>query len=123
MSGEIFYENIDKLDAMLDSRQISAVELAKVFIDRKNAVDPKVGAFISSNEEELLANAEKADKRRANGGKLSELDGIPVGLKDLLAVRGQKLTCASRMLENYVSPYTGTAMQKLEDAGAKVEVK
>lgn len=118
MSGEIFYENIDKLDAMLDSRQISAVELATVFIDRKNAVDSKVGAFISSNEEELLANAEKSDKRRANGGKLSELDGIPVGLKDLLAVRGQKLTCASRMLENYVSPYTGTAMQKLEGAGA-----
>ena len=41
MSGEIFYENIDKLDAMLDSRQISAVELATVFIDRKNAVDSK----------------------------------------------------------------------------------
>ena len=94
------------------------MELAQAFIDRKNAVDGKVGAFISSNEDELLANAAKADERRAKGAKLSELDGIPVGLKDLLAVRGQKLTCASKMLENYVSPYTGTAMKKLEDAGA-----
>ncbi len=103
---------------MLDNREISAVELAKIFIDRKNAVDSKVGAFISSNEDELLANAEKSDVRRASGAKLSELDGIPIGMKDLLAVRGHKLTCASKMLENYVSPYTGTAMKKLEDAGA-----
>lgn len=116
--GEIFYKNIGELDAMLDSREISAVELAQAFIDRKNAVDGKVGAFISSNEDVLLANAAKADERRAKGAKLSELDGIPVGLKDLLAVRGQKLTCASKMLENYVSPYTGTAVKKLEDAGA-----
>ena len=49
---------------------------------------------------------------------LSALDGIPVGLKDVIAVRGQKLTCASKMLENYVSPYTGTAAQKLLDSGA-----
>ena len=103
--GEIFYKNIGELDAMLDSREISAVELAQAFIDRKSAVDGKVGAFISSNEDVLLANAAKADERRAKGAKLSELDGIPVGLKDLLAVRGQKLTCASKMLENYVSPY------------------
>ena len=103
---------------MLNNREISAVELAKVYIDRKNAVDGKVGAFISSNEDEFLASARKSDERRANGATLSELDGIPIGLKDLLAVRGQKLTCASKMLENYVSPYTGTAMQKLEDAGA-----
>ncbi len=118
MSEEVFYKSISELEKMLDSRQISAVELAKAFIDRKNAVDSKVGAFISSNEGELLESARKSDERRAAGGKLSELDGIPVGLKDLLAVRGQKLTCASRMLENYVSPYTGTAMKKLENAGA-----
>ena len=103
---------------MLNNGEISAVELAQVYIDRKNAVDGKVGAFISSNEDELLASAKKSDERRAKGATLSELDGIPIGLKDLLAVRGQKLTCASKMLENYVSPYTGTAMQKLEDAGA-----
>ncbi len=118
MSSDIFYKNISELDAMLDKREISAVELAKIFIDRKNAVDGKVGAFISSNEGELLEHAKKSDERRAKGGKLSELDGIPIGLKDLLAVRGQKLTCASKMLENYVSPYTGTTMKKLEAAGA-----
>lgn len=118
MSSDIFYKNISELDAMLDKREILAVELAKIFIDRKNAVDGKVGAFISSNEGELLEHAKKSDERRAKGGKLSELDGIPIGLKDLLAVRGQKLTCASKMLENYVSPYTGTAMKKLEAAGA-----
>ena len=118
MSEELFYRGISELEKMLDSREISAEELAKVFIDRKNAVDGRVGAFISSNEDELLENARKSDARRAKGKKLSALDGIPVGLKDLLAVRGQRLTCASKMLENYVSPYTGTAMKKLEADGA-----
>jgi len=118
MSREIFYKSVSELASMLDKREISAVELMKTFIDRKNSVEDRVCAFISSNEGEALAKAAESDARRAKGGALGVLDGIPVGLKDLLAVRGQKLTCASRMLENYTSPYTGTAMKKLEDAGA-----
>ena len=118
MGEELFYKNISQLSAMLAGGEISAVELAKAHIARKNAVDGKVGAFISADENSFLKSAEQSDKRRAGGGALSKLDGIPIGLKDLLAVRGQKLTCASKMLENYVSPYTGTAMKKLEDAGA-----
>ncbi len=118
MSEDIFYKSVVELSEMLASGEISAVELAKAFIERKNSVDDKVGAFISCDEKSTLSAAEKSDARRAKGGSLGVLDGIPVGLKDLLAVRGQPLTCASRMLEKYVSPYTGTAMAKLESSGA-----
>ncbi len=103
---------------MLDARQISSRELTMAFIERTKSVEDRVGAFISFDEQATLKSAELSDARRASGQKNSELDGIPVGLKDVIAVRGQKLTCASKMLENYVSPYTGTAAQKLEDAGA-----
>ncbi len=118
MSEEIFYKSVSELDSMLDSKQISSVELTKAFIERTKSIEDKVQAFLSFDEQAALASAESADKRRAQGGKNSELDGIPVGLKDVIAVRGQKLTCASKMLENYVSPYTGTAAKKLEEAGA-----
>lgn len=118
MSEEIFYKSVSELDAMLDAKQISASELATAYIERTKAVDDKVGAFLSYDESATMASAKAADERRAKGEKLSALDGIPVGLKDVIAVRGQKLTCASKMLENYVSPYTGTAARKLEEAGA-----
>ena len=118
MSDEIFYKSAAELESMLDAKQISAVELLREFMLRTEAVDGKVCAQLSNYAEQAMGAAEASDARRAAGGKLSALDGIPVGLKDVLAVRGQKLTCASRILENYVSPYTGTAMRKLEEAGA-----
>ena len=117
MSEQLYYKTISELESLLDSKQISAVELANAFIERKNAVDPKVGAFLSSNESELLEGAAKSDDRRANGKKLGRLDGIPVGLKDVLAVRGQKLTCASKILENFVSPYTASSLERLASRG------
>lgn len=102
---------------MLDSKEISAVELAKAVIERKNSVDGKVGAFLSANEDELLAEASISDSLRAEGKKRGALEGIPIGLKDVLAVRGQKLTCASKILENYVSPYTASSLEKLKSRG------
>ena len=114
---EIFYKTISELESMLDSKEISAVELAKAVIERKNSVDGKVGAFLSANEDELLAEASISDSLRAEGKKRGALEGIPIGLKDVLAVRGQKLTCASKTLENYVSPYTASSLEKLKSRG------
>lgn len=114
---EIFYKTISELESMLDSKEISAVELAKALIERKNSVDGKVGAFLSANEDELLAEASISDFLRAEGKKRGALEGIPIGLKDVLAVRGQKLTCASKILENYVSPYTASSLEKLKSRG------
>lgn len=114
---EIFYKTISELESMLDSKEISAVELAKAVIKRKNSVDGKVGAFLSANEDELLAEASISDSLRAEGKKRGALEGIPIGLKDVLAVRGQKLTCASKILENYVSPYTASSLEKLKSRG------
>lgn len=103
---------------MLSSGEISAVELAKAFIERTKSVDPSVGAFLSYDEAATLAMAEASDRRRAAGQTLGELDGIPVSLKDIVAVENEPLTCASRMLENYVSPYTATSVSNLLAAGA-----
>lgn len=118
MSEELFYKSISELDSMMDSGNLSAAELLSAHIERTKKIDGDVCAFLSFDEDAALAAASESDKRRRSGAKLGKLDGIPVGLKDVIAVRGQKLTCASKMLENYVSPYTGTAAQKLLDSGA-----
>lgn len=116
--SQIFYKTVSELSDLMDSKELSSAEITKAFIERTKSVEDKISAFISYDEDSAMKAAEASDTRRARGEKLSELDGIPVGLKDVLAVKGQPLTCASRMLENFVSPYTGTSLKMLEDVGA-----
>ena len=109
--SQIFYKTVSELSDLMDSKELSSAEITKAFIERTKSVEDKISAFISYDEDSAMKAAEASDTRRARGEKLSELDGIPVGLKDVLAVKGQPLTCASRMLENFVSPYTGTSLK------------
>jgi aspartyl-tRNA(Asn)/glutamyl-tRNA(Gln) amidotransferase subunit A len=80
-------------------------------------VDGRVRAFNSFDEPDALAQARASDERRA-AGKAGPLEGIPVGLKDVISVAGQPLTASSRMLENFVSPYDATVTCRLKAAGA-----
>ena len=104
----------------LRNGEISSFELAKAFIDRTNKVDEKVNAFLHRDDENFLKQAREADKRRENGKQLGILDGLPVSLKDVISVKDQPLTAASKILENYVSPYDATVTKKLKDSGALI---
>ncbi len=114
----INYQTIAELSAQLEAKKISALELMQAVLDRTKAVDGRVHAFLSYNEEDALAQARASDMRRAAGQSRGPLDGIPIGLKDVIAVDGQPLTCGSKMLENFISPYDSTAARKLKEAGA-----
>jgi len=81
-------------------------------------VDGRVKAFNSSDDADALAQATASDARRAAGKARRPLDGIPVGLKDVISVAGQPLTASSKMLANFVSPYDSTVATKLKNAGA-----
>ena len=111
---------LTELSALLAARRISAVELLQAVIARTRAVDGRVRAFNSFDEADALAQAAASDARRAAGQALGPLEGIPVGLKDVIAVAGQPLTASSRMLANYVSPYDATVTRRLKSAGAVV---
>ncbi len=87
-------------------------------IARTRAVEPAVHAFNSCDEADALAQAAASDARRAAGQSRGPLDGIPVGLKDVIAVANQPLTASSKILGNFVSPYDATVTRKLKDAGA-----
>lgn len=114
----IYYRTAVELAQMLEQKEVSSEELLQSVLDRKQEVDGRVRAFLHLDAEDALQQARASDARLKAGQSLGPLDGIPVALKDVLAVEGQPLTCASRILQNYVSPYTGTAMQALRDAGA-----
>lgn len=118
MSSDLYYKTAAALAGMLAAKQVSAVELTQAVIQRTKAVEPRVRAFNSFDEGDALAQARASDERRAQGVSLGTLDGIPVGLKDVIAVEGQPLTASSKMLANFVSPYDATVTRKLKGAGA-----
>jgi aspartyl-tRNA(Asn)/glutamyl-tRNA(Gln) amidotransferase subunit A len=118
MSDALHYQSITELSAALHARRISAVDLMQAVIARTQAVEGRVHAFNSYDVEDALAQARASDERRTRGEARGPLDGIPIGLKDVIAVTGQPLTASSRMLQNFVSPYDATVTQRLRDAGA-----
>jgi aspartyl-tRNA(Asn)/glutamyl-tRNA(Gln) amidotransferase subunit A len=118
MSSDLFYTSIAELAGQLAAKSISAVELTQSVLARTKAVEPQVRAFNSFDEADALAQAAESDARRAAGASRGLLDGIPIGLKDVIAVTGQPLTASSKMLANFVSPYDATVTAKLKQAGA-----
>lgn len=118
MSDPFYFSTASELAARLASGELSSVELTQGFLDRIALVDARVGAFIHLDRDDALAQAAASDARRAAGTTFGPLDGIPVGIKDVIAVKGQPLTAASRILSNFVSPYDATVTSNLRAAGA-----
>ena len=115
---ELFFQPVSRLGELLAEKKVSAVELTQAIADRARAVDGRVHAFNSRDEAGALEQARASDARRAAGRSLGPLDGIPVGMKDVIAVEGQPLTASSRMLANFISPYDATVTRRLKAAGA-----
>jgi aspartyl-tRNA(Asn)/glutamyl-tRNA(Gln) amidotransferase subunit A len=118
MSNPLYYKTAAELSDLLNRGEITSMELTQFVIDRTKEVDLRVRAFVSFDMEDALAQAEASDQRRKTGQVRGPLDGIPIGIKDVLAVTGQPLTCSSKMLARFVSPYDATAIANLKSAGA-----
>jgi aspartyl-tRNA(Asn)/glutamyl-tRNA(Gln) amidotransferase subunit A len=113
---------IAELTAKLAKREVSAREATQACLDQIARVDGQIHAFLSFNSADALVQAAAADKEIASGMTLTQkpLLGIPIAIKDVLAVKNQPLNCASKILGNYISPYDATAIEKLKAAGAIV---
>ncbi|MBP9802394.1 Asp-tRNA(Asn)/Glu-tRNA(Gln) amidotransferase subunit GatA [Patescibacteria group bacterium] len=106
--------NIDAILTGFKNKTFSSFELASFYLEKIKA--DKLNTFISVNEN-ILEDAKQADKKIAQG-EFDLLTGVPVAIKDIILVKGQLATGASKMLANYSAPYTATAVKKLEDRGA-----
>ncbi|MCM2357503.1 MAG: Asp-tRNA(Asn)/Glu-tRNA(Gln) amidotransferase subunit GatA [Geobacteraceae bacterium] len=114
---ELYELTICELHDKLKKREVSSVEATRSLLARIEAVEPRVGAYITVTAEEALKSAAEADKLIAEG-KSDILTGIPVALKDIFLTKGIRTTCASRILANFIPPYDATAWLKLKERGA-----
>ena len=113
---------IFELTARLAKRDVSAREAMQACLDRIQRVDNQIKAFISYDAADALAQADAADKALADGAKHEQrpLLGVPVAIKDVLAVKNQPMNCGSKILGKFISPYDATVIEKLKGAGAIV---
>ena len=120
MTTEFAALGVREIQAGLAAGDFSAREVAQSALDRIAARDADVHAFLEVSDELALAAADKVDAAIAGGtfDECGPLAGVPVAYKDNMNLAGTHTTCSSRMLENYVSPFTATCVQKTLDAGA-----
>jgi aspartyl-tRNA(Asn)/glutamyl-tRNA(Gln) amidotransferase subunit A len=108
---------IDELSRKLAAGECTSVDIVNNVLAAIDRTDGKIGAYLTIDRADGLAQAEAADARRAAGENLPML-GIPVAIKDLLSVKGHPCTCSSKILEGYTAPYDATVITKLRGAGA-----
>ena len=109
-------KTISQLSGSLQSGDFSSVELTTHLLDRVERLGPQLNAFVTVTGELALEQARAADQRRS-AGDAGPLNGIPIVHKDLFCTDGVLTTCASRILDNFVSPYDATVVGKLKQAG------
>ena len=111
---------ISELTAKLAKREVSSRAATQACLDQIQCVDDRLHAFISHDATGALAQADAADKAIAAGATHTQrpLLGVPVAMKDVIAVKDQPLTCGSKILDKFISPYDATVTEKLKAAGA-----
>lgn len=106
------------IQSAVNSGEISAREVAEIALKRIEAVDGKLGAFLTLDPEGALERADEID--RAVKDRALPLAGVPIAIKDNICTRNMRTTCGSRILEQYIPPYSATAVERLESAGAVI---
>ncbi|MBY0470096.1 Asp-tRNA(Asn)/Glu-tRNA(Gln) amidotransferase subunit GatA [bacterium] len=114
------FKTIKKIHEAYNAKKVSPLELTQDFF--KSIKASKHNAYLTVCEERALGQAKAATQTLSKSGKVPSdqfpLFGIPLGLKDVLTLDGVRTTCASKIIENYIPPYTATAVERLEKAGS-----
>jgi aspartyl-tRNA(Asn)/glutamyl-tRNA(Gln) amidotransferase subunit A len=114
---ELYEQTLHTLHQQLKQKQVSSVEITNAMLNRIEATDSAINAFITVTPEQALKDAKAADLMIASG-QADTLTGIPIALKDIFLTEGIRTTCASRMLDNFIAPYNATAWSRMKEQGA-----
>ena len=110
-------KTVAELSSLLESGAVTSLELTECYLSKIEEKDPDICAYLTVTADLARAQAAASDERRKAARPLSSLDGVPYALKDNICTEGVTTTCASRMLEHFVPPYSATVAKKLEAAG------
>ena len=118
---EILNKSLYELSNLIKNKEIKPSEICEAYLERINKIDKKINAYIYINEN-ILKESEKKDEKLAKLSKdeIPELFGIPIAIKDNICTLNMPTTCASKMLENFISPYDATVVRRLKDKGALI---
>jgi len=117
MGQDLHLQTLTQLAAGLESGSFSSVDVTRALLERIETHNGTLNAFITVTAEQALAAAGRADDARASGNA-GALNGLPIVHKDIFCTRDVLTTCGSRMLENFVSPYNATVVERMAVAGA-----
>jgi aspartyl-tRNA(Asn)/glutamyl-tRNA(Gln) amidotransferase subunit A len=115
MSGELEQKELHELRELLDTKQISSVELTKYFLERTKQLNSELNAFVTITEDVALQQAKRADEYIASPGENPFLCGIPYAAKDLFCTKGVRTTASSKILDQYKPPYDATVITKIKE--------
>jgi amidase len=119
-SNELHFMTAGQLLALMNRREVSCVELARLFIGRCKALNPRINAVVTLAEERALAEATESDRRRARNEAVRPLEGLPFTVKDTLSTQGLRSTAGTRKLANYIPERDAATVAHLRAAGAIV---
>lgn len=106
---------VHELKEKLANKELTISEITKAYVDRINEKEKDIGAFVTMLSEEAIKKSEEIEEKVKNGEISGSLAGIPIGIKDNICTKGVTTTCSSKMLENFVSPYDATVMEKVNN--------
>lgn len=111
---ELYNYTITGIQDKIKNREVSVTEVTQAVLERIEQLDNKIKAFITVTADEALQEAKRVDDELHKGSQLPPLAGIPMAVKDNICIDGIKTTCASKILENFIAPYSATVIQRLK---------
>ncbi len=117
---ELFQRTATELQKMLACSQVTSEQIVQAFINRIEAEDSQMRAYLTITAKEALGAAQASDLRRKQGQPLSKWDGVPIAVKDNMSTKNVRTTCGSKMLEEYIPPYDATVIGRIKNAGMPI---
>ena len=104
---------VHELKEKLDQKELTVSEITKAYVNRITEKEQDLQAFVTLTIEEAEKQAKEIEDKKEKGEITAPYAGIPIGIKDNMCTKGVKTTCSSKMLENFISPYDATVVEKL----------